>query len=49
MLVSVQFEALVWTPLNVTKLWIVPTVGPKFVPAEVERVYASRSSVDPWP
>jgi hypothetical protein len=35
MLVSVQFEALVWTPLNVTKLWIVPTVGPKFVPVMV--------------
>jgi len=35
MLVSVQFEALVWMPLNVTKLWIVPTVGPKFVPVMV--------------
>jgi hypothetical protein len=35
MLVSVQFEALVCMPLNVTKLWIVPTVGPKFVPVMV--------------
>jgi len=32
MLVSLQFEARVGIPLNVTKLWIVPTVGPKFVP-----------------
>jgi len=35
MLVSVQFEALVCMPLNVTKLCIVPTVGPKFVPVMV--------------
>ena len=32
MLVLLQFDARVWTPLNVTKLCIVPTVGPKFVP-----------------
>ena len=31
-LVLVQLEALVWSPLNVTKLWMLPTVGPKFVP-----------------
>ena len=38
MLVSVQFDALVCTPLNVTKLWMVPTVGPKFVPVIVTLV-----------
>lgn len=32
MLVLVQFDARGCTPLKVTKLWIVPTVGPKFVP-----------------
>jgi len=35
MLVSVQFDALVCVPLKVTKLCIVPTVGPKFVPVMV--------------
>jgi hypothetical protein len=35
MLVSVQLEALVWNPLNVTKLWMLPTVGPKFVPVMI--------------
>jgi len=35
MLVSVQFDALVCMPLNVTKLCIVPTVGPKLVPVMI--------------
>jgi len=34
-LVLVQFDALGCTPLNVTKLWILPTVGPKFVPVMI--------------
>jgi hypothetical protein len=37
-LVLVQFDALVCTPLNLTKLCIVPTVGPKFVPVMVTLV-----------
>jgi hypothetical protein len=32
MLVSVQIEARVCMPLKVTKLWMLPTVGPKLVP-----------------
>jgi hypothetical protein len=35
MLVSDQLVDLPWVPLNVTKLDIVPTVGPKFVPVIV--------------